>query len=146
MAIDSKLVKKVLSLEIASSFEFECLGLSNTVHPEALSFIDDEKYAAQVFGNENIKGVLITKELASAIKTDKILIETEDPRWAYYTLYNFISNRDYQKQETVIAASAKIHKTASISDFNVSIGENTIIGPNVTVLPDVTIGANCVLQ
>jgi UDP-3-O-[3-hydroxymyristoyl] glucosamine N-acyltransferase len=146
MAIDSRLIKEVLGKELEASLEFSCLGLSNTVHPGSLSFIDDKKYVDQVFGNDHIKGVLITKELASSIKTDKILIESEDPRWDYYTLYNFISHRDYKKQETEIAASAKVHKTASVSDFNVTIGENSVIGPNVTILPDVTIGSNCVVQ
>jgi UDP-3-O-[3-hydroxymyristoyl] glucosamine N-acyltransferase LpxD len=128
---------------------FAQLGLVDATESDTLSFVDDDRFRAQLVANGSITGAFVTSEMARQLagaREDLALIVHEDPRWAYFSLYNCLAKGGYTKSPSVIADSATIHPTAFVSDYNVTIGDNTIIGPHVSILPDVRIGRDCVVQ
>ncbi len=125
---------------------YDCIALSNGEHPNSLAFFDDLAYLEQLNNNANITGVMVAEEHQHLISKEKIIILTEDPRWVYFTVYNYLAEKNKINFETVIDESSKIHKTAYVADLNVIIGKNCILHPNVTILEDVEIGDNCIIQ
>jgi UDP-3-O-[3-hydroxymyristoyl] glucosamine N-acyltransferase len=146
MKITHQLIKEVLNIDIGKDLLFDCLSMVNSNVANALSFIDQEEYLDQLAVNNNIKGVFVTKELASRISEQIIAIECEDPRYYFFTLMNYIDTKTYKKRPSLIHSSAQIHSRAFVSDYNVEIGENVLIEPNATILPDVVIGDNCIIR
>jgi UDP-3-O-[3-hydroxymyristoyl] glucosamine N-acyltransferase len=144
--ISNSFIQKHTSLIPPEDFVYDTLGLSNSNIPNTLSFFDDEKYLNQIVENKNITGVIVKNDFIPFFQNKKRVIVSEDPRWDYYTLYNAYSKNNFKITPNNIASSAIIHKTASIADSNITIGENTIIGPNVSILEDVQIGNNCVVK
>lgn len=124
---------------------FRHLGLSNSNKPDTLTFLDDESYINEVNENRNITAVITKKSFEDRLTAKKIII-SEDPRWEYYTLYNYLSLIIKENFPSKISSSSKIHSTAFIAQNNVIIGANTIIYPNVTILEDVIIGENCIIK
>jgi UDP-3-O-[3-hydroxymyristoyl] glucosamine N-acyltransferase len=146
MILNSSILNQVLDRNISSDIFFENIGLANTQLPNSLTFIDDLKYLNELSQNKNVKGVLTTKEIAGAISDDFIKIISEDPRWDYYTIYNHKAKSLYQEVPSQISPSAQIHHTAFVSEWNVVIGDRSIIGPNVSILSDVEIGQNTIVR
>lgn len=133
----------------ASGATFEQLGLVSSDLPRTLSFLDEEKFAEGALQNPNLSGVIVTAELARRLRghrDDLALIEHEDPRWAYFSLYNHMAELQREEWPSIIAADAQVHPSAFIAGTNVRIGPRTVIGPLVAVLEDVEIGECCVIQ
>lgn len=124
---------------------FNSLALSNSEKPNTLTFLDDSKFLDQINTNEFITGVITNLELSSKIINKNVLV-TDCPRFDFFSLFNKVSNDNYINTKSKIAASARINSRAYVSEFNVEIGENTIIEPNATILPDVRIGDNCIVR
>ena len=144
--INNILCEKILGRKIDKDFEFDNLGLINTTIKNSLVFLDEEKYINQLVKNENISGVIVGTWLIEKLPSKLISILSDDPRWDFYSLYNYIAKENYKQRPSMISKSAKIHQKAFISDLNVEIGDNTQIGPNVTILSDVKIGSECIIQ
>jgi UDP-3-O-[3-hydroxymyristoyl] glucosamine N-acyltransferase LpxD len=145
MDINKDVLKELSGLETDIEFCCNALGLSNTMQKNSLSFLDDIKYKEDINNNNHITAVLVKKDLSEVI-TSKQIILCDDPRYYFYTLMSEIGKRNYVKSETKVHLTARISESAFISSYNVSIGENTIVGPNVSILPDVCIGDNCIIQ
>jgi UDP-3-O-[3-hydroxymyristoyl] glucosamine N-acyltransferase len=146
MLINELLFKEATGINTSLVFEAKQLALVNSQMPGTLTFIDDKKYLNEVNENKNIVIVITTEEIAKGILKNQKKILVDDPRYEFYQLLNYLGKKNYVKINSKIHGSAKIHDKAYVSEFNVSIGENTIIGPNATILPDVSIGDNCVIQ
>jgi len=145
MKVNNSDLTRILSIETKTEEFF--LALSNSVTPNTLTFCDTEKYLPQIKSNSNITGLFLTEEMKQKIqRNDLTEFVVEDPRYSFYYLLNEVSKEKYNRWESEVDKSAQIHKTAYVSDHNVSIGSNTIISANVTILADVTIGNNCVIQ
>lgn len=147
--IDAATIRDVTGLDVPADLRFETLGWANSPAPGTLSFIDQAKYLPELLANENVEGVFALPELAEKIGASERtlhVIACDDPRWAYHILYNHVAERDYERRDNRISATARIHPAAFIGEHNVTIGERTVIGPNATILPDVTIGDDCVVQ
>lgn len=124
-----------------------CLGFSNSETSCTLCFLDDQKYLDGLIANNNICAIFTTNNLSNYINgIDKEVFIVDDPRFIFFTIFNFIAKSNYIKHSSNIEKSASIHQSSFVSDFNVKIGSNTVIHPNVTILPDVEIGDNCVIQ
>jgi UDP-3-O-[3-hydroxymyristoyl] glucosamine N-acyltransferase len=128
---------------------FAELGLVNSQAADTLTFIDDQRFEAELIANKSISGAFVTAAAAQELeqaRPDITLIEHVDPRWAYYSLYNRLAQARYEVRPSRIAASAQVHPSAVVSEHNVIIGERSTIGPNATILADVEIGDDCVVQ
>lgn len=146
MKLTKSFIQEVTGLTLDGP-EFECdtLALSNSKIPRTLSFLDDEKFSNELNLNSNIAGVFITQPLVEKVD-NKHLIICDDPRYYFFTLLNEFGRRKYAKTPSIISPRAQIHPKAYVSEFNVMIGDNTVIGPHVTILADVEIGNNCIIQ
>lgn len=145
--INNELIKKVLNISLERDVEFDSLSLSKMQIPNSLSFLDDLKYSKEIFLNEYIRGVLINKEIFNELVPDnKTFILVEDPRYAYYTLSNYIAKSNYRTFPSRVSPKAIIHAKAVISDTNVIIKDNSIIGAGAIINSDVEIGENCIIQ
>lgn len=118
---------------------------------ELITFIESRKYLNKLNSNKWIKSVFINPKLFENIFEDLsnkniIPIFCEEPRYCFYYFHNTRAKSFFTKKKTNISKSSNIHSSASISLYNVTIGENTIIEPNVTILSDVKIGNNVIIR
>lgn len=143
--ITSSFVNSLLGTAYEFSNPFMQMGLSNTSLGDTLTFLDDEKYLAEINGNPNITGCITTANLGERIEGKLVLI-SDDPRFDYFTTANKVAIDNYITKPTIIHPSSNIHPRAFVADNNVIIGENCYLGPNVTILPDVEIGNGCIIQ
>jgi acetyltransferase-like isoleucine patch superfamily enzyme len=144
MLITPMLIREATGLGDVPDKTFENLGLLNSPLIGLLSFIEDEKYFTPLSENRGLQGVFTTAALAARLKSTPVTaILCDDPRYFYYTLYNYRAKTNYRKTPSRIHSSVVIHPRAYVSEYNVSIGENSIVEPNATVLPDVVIGRDC---
>ncbi|MGD9685444.1 MAG: hypothetical protein AB7U43_00450 [Desulfobacter sp.] len=142
--VTPELIMQATGIRIDSNICFQNLGAVNTSLEMSLSFVDNKQFIPQLLKNQNITGAFVTKEIAGEIHTNKLVfLFCDDPRHAYYSLYNLRAKLHSIQIPSEIHHSALIHPSAYVSPHNVKIGENTIIEPNVTVLSDVTIGTEC---
>lgn len=148
ISIDHQLINQVTGAQV-SPRSFAVLGLVNSAEPDTLSFLDDERFFDELAANPAIAGAFVTPSIGERLlnnRPDIVAIESDDPRWAYYSLYNRVAEANYTRTPSVISPLADIHPSAFISSYNVTIGDRTKVGPNVTILADVTIGADCIVQ
>lgn len=146
MKITKSVIEEITGLTgVSSDIQCDGLALSNSQVSNSISFIDTNKFVTEINTNPNISCVFVTPELQDKIEGKRIVI-CDDPRFYFYTLLNEIGKRIYVKRPSVISPKATIHPRAFVSEYNVVIGDHTIIGPNVTILADVTIGHHCVIQ
>lgn len=143
--LSSNFIKDILTIELDFSHEFDDFGMSYTDNPNALSFIDNEGFIAEVNANNNITGVITAKPFIGLIK-NKLIIESNEPRYDFYNLMNIYNKKNHQIFTTIIGENSCIDKTAFVSPNNVYIGKNVVIEPKVVILPDVTIGDNCIIR
>lgn len=143
--ISKNTINDLLGISCNASEDFQHIGLANSDKEKTLSFCLSEKFVHQINANANITGVITTSELESDLNGAKQVIVVDDPLWAFFTLYNGIAEANYTRVPTVIADSAKVHDSAYVSEYNVKIGENVVIGPNTSILEDVEIGDGCVI-
>ena len=147
MKIDNSLIRNVLNIDTNQLIENVVLGFPFQDNENMLSFLDTEKFISSIENHNKITALFTTYEISKKLtkKTLKIII-CEDPRYAFYTLYNYIEKNNYKKNASIISSKAVIDPSASISKYNVTIGDNVIIEPNVTILPDVVIRKNCIIH
>jgi len=130
---------------IGDGVSFAKLAMVNSPHAATLSFIDDVKYLEQLNANSNITGVFATEAIAPQIVGKDVLL-VSDPRYYFFTFFNEWAARTAARWESRISKTAVIHPRAYIAEYNVIIGDDTVIGPNVSILPDVEIGKGCTVQ
>jgi UDP-3-O-[3-hydroxymyristoyl] glucosamine N-acyltransferase len=133
----------------AGDSRFRQLDLITGTLPGTLTFLDEARFADALLANPNIAGAIVTPDLADLLRgagQDLVVIEHEDPRWAYFSLHNALAERDYRTWPSEVAATADVHPSAVIGETNVKIGQRSVIGPHVTILADVEIGDDCVVQ
>ncbi len=147
MVITNELIREGVGIDLKKPVRFKNMGLLNSNLPDVLSFIEDEKLINQLTMNRNICGVFITQSLTKKIADISVkTILCDDPRFYYYSLYNYCANKNYKQKPSTIHTSAIIHPKAYVSDYNVLIGANVVVGPNVSILPDVEIGNDCLVR
>lgn len=111
-------------------------------------FIDNKKFIETI--PDTVSMVMTTPELKEEIVTaTRGVIVSSKPRILFFSLHNFLSkNKDYcrMRYQTIIDSTAKISPMAYVSEYNVTIGKNTIIEPFVMIYPDTVIGDNCIIR
>ena len=149
--ISGDFINKITDLSLPDIYYGNKLGLIEDSYDNSetdlITFIDDRKYIRKVLRNEKIISIYTTHELWDELKNSTIQpIFCEDPRFYFYSLYNFIGHLNYVKRPSRIATTSKINSKAFVSEYNVVIGSNTVIEPNATILPDVEIGDNVIIR
>lgn len=143
MKITTLLINQVLQKSINEEMSFNNLGLANSQTNHSLSFLESEEFIEEINNNKNITGLFILESLVPLIRKNISLILSDDPRFDFYTLHNFLAKANLKKTPNQIHPEAVIHPRAWIADYNVIIGARTIIEPNACIYPDVLIGADC---
>jgi UDP-3-O-[3-hydroxymyristoyl] glucosamine N-acyltransferase len=147
MNLDGRLIQQVTDCAVPSAVNCSRFGLVTADEPDTLSFVDEERYVAQLTANPNITAAFITPELASRVGDSHVVpIVCEDPRYAYFSLYNHVAEASYESWPSRIDPSAQIHPRAYVAENNVIIGPNCVVQPNVTILPDVEMGEGCLIR
>jgi UDP-3-O-[3-hydroxymyristoyl] glucosamine N-acyltransferase len=144
--IDNSLLLQTVAVSADEEVNCNFLGPVDCQLPNTLTFLDDEKFVSELVENPLIAAVFVTQELSPLIPSRVVKIVVDEPRFYFFTLLNYLSERSYEKFDSVIDKTAQIHSTAFVNDYNVRIGARTLIEPNVTVLADVTIGQDCVIR
>jgi len=140
-------IVNALGIKSVSECSFETLGLVNSEFKKTITFCDTEKFMNDVNENKNLSGIFINSELKKNLKREDLTVfVVEDPRFSFYTLQNYLYDKNYTRVKTIIGNKSVIHKTAYVSDNNVMIGNNVMIEPNVTILEDVEIGNNVIIR
>jgi UDP-3-O-[3-hydroxymyristoyl] glucosamine N-acyltransferase len=129
-----------ITLRIDSDYH---LGLVTSEEPNTLTYFENAKFTDVLEKNQNIVCVLTTEQLAKSITKNTVVVD--DPSWAFWMMHNCYAKAvlEKKKQPAKIHPSALIHERAFVSEFDVEIGENTIIDPHVTIHENVKIGRNC---
>ena len=139
-------IKSLINGEIINDREFTSLGLAvSKCNEKLLSFIEDEKYIKEL--SDNITCLITTKEIGEAIKDKYGVIVSKNPRIDYFKLHNKLSNnREYLRKtyKTIIGENCNISPMASISNTNVTIGNN-VIRENTVIGDNSIIRAGCIL-
>jgi UDP-3-O-[3-hydroxymyristoyl] glucosamine N-acyltransferase len=146
--INNQLIKQVLGIETDQEIRCDSVGLIiDHEKQNMLSFLDDQKFLADLKSSPNISAILVSKKLSSEVTSAHIKkIICDDPRYHYYTLTNYLSRQNYKERDAQIHPTAKIAPSASVATHNVKIGQNVVIEPNAVILPDVIIGNNSIVR
>ena len=129
--------------------EFEALGKLNALsRNDTLVFLQEEKYVSQI-NPTMISAVITTGEIKRSLKHLNIgILVSDTPKVDFYKIHDFLIDTQFyfERFDTSVDESARVHPTAFIASKNVRIGMNTTICPHVTILENTTIGNNCVLM
>ena len=137
--ITSELIQQATGLTFDFA-GFSCLGLSDCdLADNVLTFLDSEKYAADVNKNPHIKGVFVTEANRHLLRADICALLTDDPKWCFFTLVSYMGTNK-KRNPSIISPEASIHPSAVIAPEGVVIEAGVSIEPNVTIMPDVHIG------
>ena len=147
MKINNTLLKEVLGFTPSAETACDSLGLVAHSEPNMLTFVDDERFLEQAASNPNVSAMFISEKLAEELGSTRIVkIICDDPRFCFFTLWNYVGKAGYQKKPSIVHPTASVDDKASVAEYNVEIGKNVVIEPNATILPDVVIGDNCVIR
>jgi acetyltransferase-like isoleucine patch superfamily enzyme len=128
-------------------FRYLALTASNLKDEHAV-FLDDVKYADSI--KKNVSMVITTKGVAEGLKSTPYGICTASkPRELFFEIHNYLSDKeDYARDKfpTKIGEGCKISPLASISENNVTIGDNVIIEEFVVIRENTQIGDNTIIR
>jgi len=137
---------KALNLNVFNDGSFRNLGKLNALDEDnTLSFLTEEKYIPLLKKTDKVTCLIVRNEL---IERNSVfnggIIVSENPKSTFFMIHRYLIDMElYQKSfKTRIAPSAKIAKTAVISEKNVEIGENVIIEDYVVIKENTIIGDN----
>jgi hypothetical protein len=147
MMVDKKFLSDALERPIEVDIRCATLGLVDSGRPKTLTFLDDRRFLSQLQANRNISAVITTTEHYDCVKnTDIAVLISDDPRYDFYSIYNYLCQKTYASTPTRIDRTAIVHPQAYVSDYNVTIGAGCIIEPMACVMPDVEIGERCIIR
>ena len=129
--------------------KIDCInvGYIDDTVPELITFIDDEKWIDKANNRKNINALFTTGNIGKNITNSNITqIIVDDPRYYYFKLFNYVSQKNYKRFKTKIDPTAHVHPTAHVAEHNVIIGKNVIIEPHATIYPDVEINENTIIR
>ncbi len=147
MKIDKQLLSEALGRRIDAEIGCAALGLVESDLPGTLTFLDDPRFFGALEANPHIVAVITTPDLAGRVRAaGKAVLSSEDPRYEFYSLYNYFCLRTYVRTPTRIDPSAVVHPRAYVAEYNVSIGAGCLIEPMACVMPDVELGHDCIVR
>ncbi len=128
-------------------FSYLALSASSISDPNC-TFLDSEKYIDNI--SESVTMVLTVDGLAPKLMNGHYgLCVVEQPRELFFTLHNFLSNKEGYRREsykTLVGKGCNISSLSYISDANVTIGNNVTIEEFVSIKENVVIGDNSIIR
>jgi UDP-3-O-[3-hydroxymyristoyl] glucosamine N-acyltransferase len=149
--ITGKLINMALGFSLPDIYYGNTLGLVDDLLDNNeivyITFIDNENYIKKVNNNKRVKSIFATHQMWNKLDKQHLqAIFCDDPRYYFFSLYNYIAKTNYIKISSIVADSASLYPNSYVSPYNVVIGEKSIIEPHVTILPDVEIGNNVIIR
>lgn len=111
-----------------------------------VSFAESSKFFKYLKLLNRNSVLFLSKDLELPSDADFKVIHTEDPRWSFYTLHNYLASSGASDCVTEISSSAIIAPGATISPTNVVIGDYSVVESNAMILAGTTIGAGCIIR
>lgn len=123
------------------------IGKEQKVNGTTITFLGDKKYI-ESFLNTPTDCVICTEEIAQIIgeKYNGGIAYSSNPKTSFFEVHNYLAEKSKVIKENEIASSAIVHPNAIIEDYNIMIGENTIICANAVIKSGTIIGNDCVLR
>ena len=130
---------------------FNWLGLTAEEYDgkRVLTFLNDEKYYAEIKNNKSITCIITTEEITKKIEKDKYeIIISKNPRKDFFELHNKLAKEDFYftKKENKISKKAVISEKANIGEYNIIIEDDVIIEADVTIYENVTIKKGSIIR
>lgn len=137
--------------EVLSDAEFDMLALSNSDVPgPAVSFLEDPRYAHELFANPAIQSVICRPcNVGDLPKHITGIVAVSNPRWAYFDLHNRLAKTTYYplpQKPSVIPASCTVSPLAYIAPLGVELGEGVVVEEFVSIKGPCHIGDGTVLH
>ncbi|NUT77357.1 hypothetical protein HNO86_20125 [Pseudomonas sp. C1C7] len=132
---------------------FSHLDETDAMSPGALVYCQNLHYLEIALMTDNVSCILCPSSLrGESFKTEKTLIYSDDPRMAFFGLYQRLSSdsnfdnadRPVMGENCIIHPSAVISPRASLGN-NVEVSANAVIEHNVVIGDNVYIGSNAVI-
>jgi UDP-3-O-[3-hydroxymyristoyl] glucosamine N-acyltransferase len=149
----SEIVEILGNAEVLRDREFYGFGLLEVDSSNILSAYYDQNWLRHLKQLTQNKSIVTRPDLAGGVPDSFGLVVTDRPSDFFWSAVIELGPKILARPDarSYIAPTAKIHKTASIAEENVYIGERSVIGPNATIMErvrigdDVRIGPNSVL-
>lgn len=90
-----------------------------------------------------IAGIITTPELAATVPINFGLAISNNPLRSAYWIHEFLCHKEdfqWERFPTRISASARVHPSAVIAEYDIVIGDNSVIHPNAVIFPRTIIG------
>ena len=171
MKIKANEISKIIKGKLIGNPNIDILSFSNIENAKKgdITFLADMRYKKYI--NSTKASLIIVPPIN--IKTEKTIIEVNDPVEKFIKILTLFSTEKTRKREisqsakiypnskisknvfigenSVIQKNTEIHTNCTISSNtfigeNTKIGANTQIGPNVTIYPNTEIGENCIIH
>lgn len=149
MKLSTLLIKIGIPFQCINEKEFFSLGLAGYNNGDAVcTFLDDIKYVDAI--SKNVTMILTNEKTYSQLKNNEYgICVVDNPRNTFFRIHNYlVDTNQYEnnKSETTIGNNCYISPLASISPYNVIIGDNVIIEDFCTIESNTYIGDNCIIR
>ena len=124
--------------QISCLKEIKSFGLVASKGKSMLTYAETEQYANIAAGNSSIEVVIAKHGLK--INSGVSIIYVKNPKFTFWSLFEFYARLKKPKIKSIISSSAKIGNNTSISEVGVFIGERVTIEDNVVINSNVMIG------
>jgi len=128
-------------LDCERDAEIKCTHYANSVIPQTVCFVLTSEFLDIANKNDNISGIITSKDLSQGVSGDKGLYISENPKKDFFDLHN----RLLDFNENSINVDSFIDKTAKVAD-TVKIYGNVHIGKNVNIEDYVVINSNTIIE
>ena len=141
-------VPSELGIQTVRDGWFENLGLVAHQSAAMLSFLESERYLAELVANPRVSCVVAAPALAEAVPREMGVAVAASPRSAFYHLHNRLAATDFYWKSfaSQVAPSARVHPRAYVAERDVRIGERCVIEPNATILERTIIDDDCIVR
>jgi UDP-3-O-[3-hydroxymyristoyl] glucosamine N-acyltransferase len=141
----------IADLNIIRDGNFDFLGMVGVSSDQKnqIVFVESQKFVDQMLKSSNVSCVITSEKFVDDMPEELGVGVSANPRIAFYRIHNHLAqNTNFYGSDfkSEISSTAQIHPTAFISEKNVTIGENCIIGPHVTVLEGTTLKNDVILR
>lgn len=147
--ITARVLEDATGTTVEQEFEADVLDLAKGRSGQrVLAFLDQERFIGDALDNPQLAVVLATPDVADVLPRDPhfTVIVVADPRWAFYTLHNYLVRTRSTAVPSTIDPTASVHPKAHVDEHGVHIGAGVVIEPNATVLSGTTIGSGTIVR